>query len=348
MEFKRINAPYSRPSAKVSTLMLQVVTALVPAAIAYVWFFGPGFLINLLIASATCIAAEAGMVHLRKKPAMLALSDFSAIVAAVLLAFALPPLTPWWVTVTASVSAIVLGKHLYGGIGFNVFNPAMVGYVVVLVAFPVQMNFWLPPDIGDMDYPMLSLIESLQYVVTGNLPAAYTFDEISRATPLDAMQAGLGQMRTVDEMRALPLMGDFGGRGWEWIANFIGLGGIWLLYKKVIRWHIPVSVLAGLLIPATILHLIDPGTHAGPGFHLFSGATVLAAFFIATDPVSAAASHKGRIIYGLGIGLLTWLIRAYGAYADGVAFAVLLMNMAVPAIDRMTMTRIVGHRSPRR
>ena len=145
-------------------------------------------------------------------------------------------------------------------------------------------------------------------------------------------------------MRALPLMGDFGGRGWEWIGNFIAIGGVWLLIRKVIRWHIPVAVIAGVLVPATIAYLVDPGTHAGPGFHLFSGATLMCAFFIATDPVSAAASPKGRLIYGFGIGLLIYAIRQWGAYADGAAFAVLLMNMAVPAIDAMTKTRIVGHK----
>jgi electron transport complex protein RnfD len=138
-------------------------------------------------------------------------------------------------------------------------------------------------------------------------------------------------------------MGDFGGRGWEWIGNFFAFGGLWLLLKKIIRWQIPLGVLAGLLIPAGIMYAIDSSTHASPGFHLFGGATILCAFFIATDPVSAATSPKGRLVYGLGIGLLIYTIRRWGAYADGVAFAVLLMNMATPAIDYLTRPPIVGH-----
>ncbi|MEM8682977.1 MAG: RnfABCDGE type electron transport complex subunit D [Pseudomonadota bacterium] len=345
MKFKRLEAPYLRSDNAVSAMMLQVLVALIPGTIAYVWFFGPGLLINMLLAGLFCVGFEAAMVHLRGRKIEEVLMDYTAIITAVLIAFALPPLTPWWVTATACLFAIVVAKHLYGGIGYNVFNPAMVGYVVALVAFPQHMNLWLPPHIGDMDYGTLSLTQTLAYTMTGNLPVA--FDDISRATPLDMVQAGLKQMRTIEEMRALPLMGDFGGRGWEWIGNFIALGGIGLLIRKVIRWHIPVAVIAGVLVPATIAFLIDPGTHAGPGFHLFSGATLLCAFFIATDPVSAAASPSGRLIYGFGIGVLIYAIRQWGAYADGVAFAVLLMNMAVPAIDALTRTRIVGHRGAR-
>lgn len=346
MEFEREEAPYLPPRADVSTVMLQVLAALVPAAIAHVWFFGPGFVFNLVIATGTCVAAEAAMMQVRGREPAVALSDYSAIVTAVLLTFALPSLTPWWVTATGALFAIVVAKHLYGGIGFNVFNPAMAGYVAILVAFPMQMNLWVAPRMGDIDYQHLSVIDTLAYTLTGQLPAGVTFDAISRATPLDAMKSGLNNALTVAEVRTLPIMGDFGGRGWEWIGNFLALGGFWLMLKKVIRWQIPVGVGLGLLVPAGIMYLIEPGTNPSPGFHLFAGATILGAFFIATDPVSAATSPRGRLIYGLGIGFITWAIRRWGAYADGVAFAILLMNMAVPAIDALTIPRIVGH--PRR
>ncbi|MDZ7644035.1 MAG: RnfABCDGE type electron transport complex subunit D [Woeseiaceae bacterium] len=150
-------------------------------------------------------------------------------------------------------------------------------------------------------------------------------------------------MRTFEEIQAYPIMGDFGGRGWEWIGNFTAIGGGWLLLSKVIRWHIPFAVLAGLLVPASIAYFLEPGLHASPGFHLFSGGAILCAFFIATDPVSAATSTRGRLVYGFGIGFLIYAIRRWGSYADGVAFAVLLMNLAVPAIDYVTKPRIVGH-----
>ena len=346
MEFERREAPYLRPSADVPTMMLHVLVALVPAALAHIWYFGPGFLFNLIVATAFCLGGEALMMHLRGRDVETALSDYSAIVTAALLAFALPSMTPWWVTATGSLFGIVVGKHLYGGVGFNVFNPAMVGYVVILVAFPMELNLWVAPRMGDIDYEHLTILQTLKYTLTGAYPAGYTFDAISRATPLDAVQSGLRGMRTFAELRINPMMGDFGGRGWEWIGNFIAIGGAWLLLKKIIRWQIPTGVLAGVLIPAGIMYMVDPGSNASPGFHLFSGATILCAFFIATDPVSAATSPKGRLIYGLGIGLLIFAIRRWGSYADGVAFAVLIMNMATPAIDYLTRPHIVGH--PRR
>ncbi len=323
--------------------MQQVLLALVPAALAHVWYFGPGIMFNFVVATIFCVAGEAFMVQARGRPVETALADYSAIVTAALLAFALPSLTPWWVTAAGALFGIVVAKHLYGGLGFNVFNPAMAGYVVILLAFPLQMNLWLAPRMGDIDYQSLSILQTLGYTLTGTLPDTTSFDAISRATPLDAMKSGLREMRTYTEMRANPLMGDFGGRGWEWIGNFLAIGGFWLLIRKIIRWHIPVGVGAGLLVPAGIMYLVDPSTNPSPGFHLFSGATILCAFFIATDPVSAATSPRGRVMYGLGIGLLIYVIRRWGAYADGVAFAVLLMNMATPVIDTLTVPRITGH-----
>jgi len=343
VKFVRHEAPYLAPKADVASMMQQVLFALVPAALAHVWYFGPGFVFNLIVASAFCIAGEAIMMRIRGRRPATALSDYSALVTAALLAFALPSLTPWWVTATGALFGIVVAKHLYGGLGFNVFNPAMAGYVVVLVAFPTHLNVWVAPRMGDIDYQYLSILQTLNYTIMGALPDGLTIDAISRATPLDAMKSGLNNMRTIVEIRALPLMGDFGGRGWEWIGNLTLLGGIWLLIQKIVRWHIPAGVGVGLLLPATIMYMVGPDSHPGPAFHLFAGSTILCAFFIATDPVSAATSPKGRFIYGIGIGILIYAIRRWGAYSDGVAFAVLLMNMAVPAIDYLTRPHIVGH-----
>lgn len=343
MEFARRESPYWSARVAVPALMLQVLAALAPAAIAHVWFFGPGFIFNLLVASLFAAGGEWLMMTIRKRPPEVALSDYTALVTAALLAFALPSLTPWWVTATGALFAIVVAKHLYGGIGFNIFNPAMAGYVVILVAFPMHLNLWIAPRIGDIDYQYLSVLQTLTFTLTGSLPDALGFDAVSRATPLDVMKTGLTGMRTVSEIRANPIMGDFGGHGWEWIGNFLAIGGFWLLIKKIIRWHIPVGVGLGLLVPAGIMYLVDPGSHPSPGFHLFSGATILCAFFIATDPVSAATSARGRLVFGTGIGFLIFCIRTWGSYADGVAFAVLIMNMAVPAIDYLTRPHIVGH-----
>lgn len=347
MEFARREAPYLAPTADVATIMLHVLLALVPAALAHVWYFGPGLLFNLIIAAAFCVGGEALMMRWRGRDIESTITDYSALVTAALLVFALPSLTPWWVTATGALFAVVAAKNLYGGLGFNVFNPAMAGYAFILIAFPLEMTLWVAPRMGDIDYAQLTVMQTLAYTLTGTFPDGLSFDAISRATPLDTVQSGLRDMRTYAEIRTNPMMGDFGGRGWEWIGNFTAIGGFWLLVKKVIRWHIPTAVFAGLLIPAGIMYLIDPGTNAGPGFHLFSGATILCAFFIATDPVSAATSSKGRLVYGFGIGLLIFVIRRWGSFADGVAFAVLLMNMATPAIDYVTRPHIVGH-APRR
>ena len=344
MEFVRREAPYLAPKVDVASMMLQVLAALIPAALAHVWYFGPGFLFNLIVASIFCVGSEALMMKARGRNPEIALADYSALVTAALLAFALPSLTPWWVTATGAMFAVIVAKHLYGGIGFNIFNPAMAGYVVVLVTYPMEMNLWVAPRMGDIDYINLTVLQTIAYTLSGTLPDALSFDAISRATPLDAMQSGLRTMRTYAEIRTNPMMGDFGGRGWEWIGNYFAIGGFWLLVKKIIRWQIPMGVFAGLLIPAWLMFIVDPSTNASPGFHLFSGATILCAFFIATDPVSAATSPKGRFVYGVGIGLLIYAIRKMGSYADGVAFAVLIMNMATPAIDYVTRPHIVGHK----
>lgn len=346
MDFKRQEAPFALPSNDVAKVMLHVLLALVPSTLAYVWYFGPGILLNFIVAALFCVAGEAAMLSLRKRPVGTTLRDFSVLVTAALIAFAMPALTPWWVTATAALFGTVVAKHLYGGLGFNIFNPAMAGYVVVLVAFPLHMNLWTAPRMGDLDYHFMTIFETARYTLTGTFPDYLSFDAISRATPLDTVKSGLAAMSTFQELQANPMMGDFGGRGWEWIGNFTAIGGGWLLLRKVIRWHIPLGVFAGLLVPTTIMYILQPGIHPAPGFYLFSGGTILCAFFIATDPVSAATSPKGRLVYAFGIGFLIYAIRRWGSYADGVAFAVLLMNMATPAIDYLTRPHIVGHSKP--
>lgn len=343
MRFSPATPPHLRPATSVPRLMGEVLLALAPAAVAYVWYFGPGLVVNIAIATAVAVAAEAAVLSLRGRPLWPALSDLSVVVAAVLLAFALPPLTPWWVTATAASFAVVFGKQLFGGIGYNPFNPAMVGYVVVLVSFPAHLTQWLPPAGVDLAQSRPDLGATLAYALTGSLPEGLSWDAIGGATPLDQVKTQLGLMRTVEEVRNGALYGVFGARGWEWVNNYIILGGLWLLFRKVIRWQIPVGVLAGLIVPATLFYLIEPGHYPPPTFHVFTGAAVLGAFFIATDPVSAATSDRGRLIFGAGIGLITYVIRTWGGYPDGVAFAVLLMNMAVPAIDHYTIPRTYGH-----
>jgi electron transport complex protein RnfD len=323
--------------------MRRVLYALAPAAIVYTWFFGYGLLINFTIAAVAGMVTEAAVLRMRGRGSRYALRDGSALVTAALLTFAIPPLVPWWIPALGTAIAIIVAKQLYGGLGKNPFNPAMVGYVFLLISFPVEMTQWLPPRMGDLDYEHLGFVASVNYSLTRRLPVAIEIDALTRATPLDIVKDGLRSARTFAELRGGSLFGDFGGRGWEWVNNLIAVGGLYLLYTRTIRWHIPLALLGGLLVPATVLHLLDPSRFAAPGFHLFSGATLLGAFFIATDPVSAATTNRGRLIFGAGIGVLTYSIRTWGGYPDGLAFAVLLMNAGVPLIDRYTRPRIYGH-----
>lgn len=346
MNFDQAPAPFLKPLTSVGAIMRQVLYALVPATTAYVWFFGWGIVIQMLIAIVFALAAEAMMLSLRGRPLRPFLGDYSAVITAVLLAWALPPTAPWWLAAIGVVFAIVFAKHLYGGLGYNVFNPAMAGYVVLLISFPQPMTQWIAPDFLVEESARLSFMETLQAIFAGGFPANLNVDAVTSATPLDHLRTQLSQNLTIEEISAHAMYGPVAGRGWEWISAFGLLGGAWLLYRRVIKWQIPVGVLLGLGGLATVFWFIDPATHASPLFHLFSGAAMLCAFFIATDPVSAATSDKGRFIYGLCIGLLIYLIRAWGGYPDGVAFAVLLMNMAVPLIDHYTKPRTYGHERP--
>lgn len=336
MQFLLLGAPHLAPPNSVQRVMLQVMLALVPATLAWTWFFGWGLLVNMIIACAFALAAEAAVLRVRGRPLEPTITDGSAVVTGLLLAFALPPLMPWWITATGAVFAIVFAKHLYGGLGFNPFNPAMAGYVVLLVSFPTEMTNWLPP--ASLAEWSPSLLDTLRFAMTGALPAAV--DAVTAATPLDQIRTGLTMNLTIGEIRADPA---FSGGSWAWIAVWTLVGGGWLLYKRVIRWQIPVSVLGSLAVVAALFWFIDPDSHGSSVFHLFSGAAMLCAFFIATDPVSAATTPRGRILYGAGIGILIYVIRTWGGYADGVGFAVLLMNMAVPAIDYFTRPERSGH-----
>ena len=344
MRFEQPTAPHERPLTSVPILMRRVLYALVPAMVCHTWYFGPGLLVNFALLAIAALLTEAGVLRLRGRPTRHALRDFSALVTAALLAFALPPFVPFWIPLLGGAIAITLAKQLYGGLGKNLFNPAMVGYVFLILSFPVEMTQWLPPRMGDLDYRPLSVGEHVAYVFAGDLPGDLSVDALTRATPLDVAKEGLRTGRPFAEIRGGSLFGDFGGRGWEWVANFVALGGLYLLYTGTIRWHIPTTFLAGLLAPATVLYLVDPNGYASPAFHLFSGATMLGAFFIATEPVSAAGTDRGRLIYGAGIGLLVYAIRTWGTYPDGVAFSVLLMNGTVPLINRYTRPRIYGKR----
>jgi electron transport complex protein RnfD len=336
-----ISSPHAHQPASVTRVMLRVVYALVPAIIAHTWLFGWGMLVNLAIATTAALGAEAAMLALRRRPVADTLVDGSALVTAVLLAFALPPLAPWWLTALGAGFAIVFAKQLYGGLGYNPFNPAMVGYVLLLISFPREMTTWLPPAM--LDGGVLSLGETLRYAFTGALPAGMSLDALSGATPLDFMKTELSLNRTVSEALATPVFGALGGQGFEVVNGLVLLGGLWLVWNRTITWHAPVGLLGALFVMAGLFYSLDPDTHAGPLYHLISGGAMLGAFFIATDPTTCATSNRGRLVFGMGAGVLIYVIRTWGGYPDGVAFAILLMNLAAPTIDYYTQPRVYGH-----
>jgi electron transport complex protein RnfD len=320
-----------------------VLFALAPAIVMHVVFFGPGLLVQMSLGIITALVAEAAALRLRKQALGQFLSDGSATITGVLLAMCLPPLAPWWLIVSGSAFAILLAKHLYGGLGANPFNPAMVGYAVLLVSFPAQLTHWLPPQLADLQITRPDIADSLYTIFTGHLPSHLSWDAITSPTPLESLRTSLARGHTMQEAQADPRFGAFGARGWDWINLSLLAGGIWLLMLRIIRWQIPVAMLVVLAVAATLMHAMDPGAYPDALFHLTAGASMLGAFFIATDPVSAATSNRGKLLYGAGIGLTTFVIRTWGGYPDGVAFAVLLMNAAVPLIDRYTVPRIYGH-----
>jgi len=338
--FETGGAPHFPSHSTVSRVMLQVIYALVPAIAAHVWFFGPGLLVQIILAVGLAVGFEAVMLKIRKKPLRLFLGDFSAVVTAILFALCIPPLAPWWIALTGMFFAIVIAKHLYGGLGHNLFNPAMVGYVVVLISFPQAMTAWLPPS--SIAPSGLGLLDVFTTIFSGQPPAGLTWDAITEATPLDVIRTSVASGKMISEARQLPVFGDFGGLGWEWIANWYALGGLWLLWRRIITWHIPAAMIGSVVFLGLAGFLADPGSNPSPLQHVFSGALIIGAFFIATDPVSGCASNRGRLIFGTGVGVITLVIRRWGGYPDGVAFAVLLMNMAAPLIDRYTRPRIFG------
>ena len=331
------NSPYFRQPASVRSVMLRVLVALLPGIAAYVWFFGAGVLVQIALASLAALAGEVAILSLCEKPVWLFVSDGSALVTGWLVALSLPPIAPWWMVVVATLFAIVVVKHLYGGLGQNLFNPAMAAFALMIVAYPQLMSQWPAPGIGMEFSTQLSLIFGGERVL----------DAITQATALDSLRTGLhsGGATVAGVFGSNPAFGTFGGRGFEWIAAGYLVGGLWLIQQRIITWHIPVAFIVALAATAGLFNLISPERYAGALFHLFAGGAMLGAFFIATDPVSGATTPKGKLVYAAGIALIDWVIRTFGAYPDGVAFATILMNIAAPLIDLKTQPPVFGHKN---
>lgn len=338
-----ITSPHAHRAISTHTVMMWVLIATLPGVVALTFFFGWGTLINLLLASATAVSCEALSLKIRRRPIGFYLNDYSALVTAILLGLSLPPYVSWWVVVLGTSFAIIVAKHLYGGLGFNPFNPAMVGYVLLLISFPQAMTQWAAPQPLLAGNTLLTVGESLGAVFL-NMP----IDGYTGATPLDLFKYQDGLLvEQIYAEQALFSQGHWAGVGWEWVnLAFLG-GGLLLIYKGIISWHAPVAMLLTIALLTCIFYDAGSSTSGGsPLLHLLSGGTMLGAFFIITDPVTGATSDRGRLVFGAGVGVLIYIIRVWGNYPDAVAFAVLLMNFAAPFIDYYTTPRTYGHKTP--
>jgi electron transport complex protein RnfD len=303
-------------------IMRQVSYALALGIGAQVYFFGLSVLIQILLACITGLIVEAIFLRLRGSKIKPAIIDGSVVLTAVLLAISIPSTAPWWIIVLGVSFAVVFGKQIFGGLGNNPFNPAMLGYAFLLISYPVQMTQW-PAD-------YLSMGQAADVIF-----GLSNLDGLTGATTLDYVKTQLTMGLSIQEL-------EFNSISQLWINIGFLIGGIYLLLRRIIFWQIPVSLLLGVVVMSTALFLVDSNQFASSLFHLVNGATMLAAFFIATDPVSASTTPSGRIIYGFLIGVLIVIIRVFGGYPDAVAFAVLLLNITVPLIDFYTQPKVFG------
>lgn len=319
------SSPHAHSGSTVRHIMLDVIIAMVPAMIAAVFYFGLDALRLIAICTVTCVITEA--ICRRMMGRDLGISDLSAAVTGILLAFNLPPALPGWMAVVGSVIAIGIAKQVFGGIGYNPFNPALVGRVALLISFPVAMTTWS------------------EWII----PSPVGIDAVSSATPLGLLKTSLGAGQpipfTFDSQTALQFfLGDMNGCIGEVSALALLIGGIYLLWRRCISWHIPVAYIGTVALGAFLLKLLSPATNMPVHFHLLSGGLMLGAIFMATDMVTSPVTKKGMLIFGAGCGVLTLIIRKWGGYPEGVSFAILIMNSITPLINKFTRPRIFGFR----
>jgi len=318
-------SPHVHSDRTSKKLMYDVVIALIPAFLVSLYVFGIGAFIVTAVAVISCLLFE----YLIQKYLMktnVTIGDGSALITGILLAFNLPSGLPIWMIIVGSLVAIGVAKLSFGGLGFNIFNPALVGRVFLLVSFPVQMTMW-------------------PTAVENNTTIA---DAVTGATPLGVIKEGLMFGETMTNISAnLPsnlemFLGFSGGSIGEMSALALLLGGIYLIVRKVITWHIPVTMLVTMAAMTGIFWVIDPESYASPLIHILSGGALLGAFFMATDLVTSPMTKKGMIIFAIGIAVITVVIRLFGAYPEGVSFGIIIMNAFVPLINTYFKPRRFG------
>ncbi len=309
--FKISTSPHVQGEETIPRIMSSVILALLPAALAGVYYFGIPALVVLLLSVGSSMLAEIGMQKIMGRE--VSCGDYSAALTGLLLGLTLPASSPWWMVVVGGFVAIVLGKQIYGGLGHNLFNPALVARVVLLISWPVQMTAWTKP------VPLF----------TGAV------DAVTSASPLGILKvegaAKIARLSLLDS-----LLGNVAGSIGEVAVIALLIGAAFLLWKGYISWHIPLSFIGTVGVMSALFWIINPAQYASPLFHLVNGGLILGACFMATDYVTAPVTNKGKIIFGAGCGLLTIVIRIFGVYPEGVAFAILLMNALSPLIDRYT------------
>jgi Na+-translocating ferredoxin:NAD+ oxidoreductase subunit D len=319
-------SPHDYGKDSVKKIMYGVVIAMLPAFLVSVYYFGFDAIRVNLIAIAACVFFEWLIQKLFLK-GKLTVVDGSAIVTGMLLAFNVPSNLPWWIIVIGALVSVGIGKMSFGGLGNNPFNPALVGRVFLLISFPVQMTSW--PTVSVLNF-------ALTDAQTGATPLAIVKEGLkngeSFSTIMDSMPHSYVDM----------FMGQMGGSLGEVSALALLIGGLYMLFRKIITWHIPVAVLGSAAIFSGILWGIDSSQYADPMFHMLTGGMMLGAIFMATDMVTSPMTKKGMLIFGLGIGVITILIRVWGAYPEGVSFAILIMNAVVPLINNWTKPKRFG------
>ena len=339
-----VPAPHTFNARSVSQVMGWVLVALVPATLYGFWLYGWPSIILWLITLGATLLGEAFALRLQGKRATPNLLDGSALLTGWLLAMSLPPWAPWWIGALGGLFAAIFGKQVFGGLGQNPFNPAMVARVALLISFPLQMTLWVAPlPITSVQAP--GLHESIVIILSGGGKAV---DAVTSATLLGYSKTELTRgidllhSATASGAPALSWTGHRQGSLGETASALIMAGGLLLLWLRIISWHIPAAVLAGIAVPAAIAHGVNPEHYHDATTHLLAGGAILGAFFIATDYVTSPNTPAGQLIFGFGVGLLTWIIRTWGGFPEGFAFAVLLMNTLTPIIDRLVKPRIFG------
>jgi electron transport complex protein RnfD len=314
-------SPHIHNAESIPRVMYSVVIALIPAVLVSIYYFGLSALMLYLVSIVSCLVFEAAAQKVMGKP--ITIADGSILITGILLAMNVPSSAPWWLVVIGALVAVVLGKQIYGGLGHNPFNPVLVARILLLMSFPMQMTAWVKP------VPLFSGV-----------------DAVSMATPLGDIKTTL-MLKGVIDMSHFSYMDSFigfvGGSLGETSVLALLVGGLFLLARRVITWHIPAAFLGTVFVMTGVFWLVDPTKYVDSVFHILSGGLMLGALFMATDMVTSPVYPRGMLIFGIGCGIITVIIRLFGGYPEGVAFSILLMNAATPLIDRYTAPKKFGY-----